>query len=272
MLKPNWTGDTAPNVSYTKVDKNTADLDNTSTDPNNPTRVQIGTTASRGGITLAASDKWTLKAAPKPGGWNVNTPTIHRYVEIWVTGDIKLDDGGTVVLEQKVDAASGKVISDVTATIYFDRNIKIGETKETKTNAGGFDNQTDDAKNLILLGVTEPDGAQKLPQDSYIDPLGNESLYTPYKATGNIVFKENDFTGAIYAPDHNIVFSNTKDGKGKRHKRKQTGNDFYGSFVARTINNKSQHNFHFDESLNDAGPVKDWGYVSWFEDVDVDHR
>jgi len=89
------------------------------------------------------------------------------------------------------------------------------------------------------------------------DPLGNESLYTPYKATGNIVFKENDFTGAIYAPDHNFVFQNTKDGKGKRHKRKQTGNDFYGSYVGRTINNKSQHNFHFDESLNDAGPLKD---------------
>jgi len=120
--------------------------------------------------------------------------------------------------------------------------------------------------------VTEPDGAQKLPKDAYTDPLGNEAVYTPYKATGNVSFNENDFTGAIYAPDHNIVFNNTKDGKGKRKKRKQTGNDFYGSFVGRTLNSKQEHNFHFDESLNDSGPVKDWGYVSWFEDVDVTNR
>lgn len=272
ITKPNWSGSTSPNVSYTKVDKNTPDLDNMSTDPINPTRVQIGTTSARGGLTLAGGDKWTLKAAAKPKGWTASTPTIHRYVAIWVTGDIKLDDGGTVVLEQKVDAATGAVISDVSATIYFDRNIKVGETKETKTNAGGFDNQSDDAKNLILLGVTEVDGAQKLPKDAYTDPLGNESLYTPYKATGNVLFKENDFTGAIYAPDHNIVFDNSKDGKGKRKKRKQTGNDFYGSFVGRTINNKKDHNFHFDESLADAGPIKDWGYISWFEDVDVNNR
>ena len=163
------------------------------------------------------------------------------------------------------------MVSDVTATIYFDKNIKVGETKETKTNAGGFDTQTDDAKNLILLGVTQPD-AGKMPKDEYVDPLGNAATYTPYKASGNIVFVENDFTGAIYAPDHNIVFSNSADGRGKRKKRKQTGADFYGSYVGRTINNKKGINVHFDESLNDIGPARDWGYVSWFEDVDVDHR
>ena len=283
VLKPNWNSGAAnaptADLTLAKVDKGTADVDlKNYTDPTHPYRIRVGTFGANGvittraGLTLAASDKWVLKSAPKPGGWNVNTPPIHSYVEIWITGDIKLDDGGTVVIQQQIDGGSQKVISDVTATIYFDRNIKIGETKETKTNAGGFDNQADDSKNLILLGVTEPDGAQKLPHDSYIDPLGNESVYTPYKATGNVVFKENDFAGAIYAPDHNFVFSNTKDGKGKRHKRKQTGNDFYGAYVGRTINNKSQHNFHFDESLNDAGPVKDWGYVSWFEDVDVNNR
>jgi hypothetical protein len=188
-----------------------------------------------------------------------------------VTGNIKLDDGGTVVIQQNVDGATGKVISDVQAKIYFDHDIKIGETKETKTNAGGFDTQSDDAKDLILLGVTQAD-ANKLPHDEYVDPLGNDAVYTPYKASGNVVFTENDFTGAIYAPDHNIVFNNSADGRGKRHKRKQTGADFYGSYVGRTINNKKGINVHFDESLNDAGLVLDWGYVSWFEDVDVDNR
>jgi hypothetical protein len=281
VINPNWnSGGTAPsaNATFSKVDKGTADVDlKNYTDPSNPYRIRVGTftgndVVTRGNITIAASDKWTLKSAPKPGGWTTSSPTIHSYVEIWVTGDIKLDDGGTIVLQQLVDGPSQKVISDVSAVIYFDRNIKIGESKETKTNAGGFDNQSDDAKNLILLGVTEPDGAQKLPADAYTDPLGNQSLYTPYKATGNVLFKENDFTGAIYAPDHNIVFDNSKDGKGKRKKRKQDGNEFYGSYVGRTLHSKKAHNYHFDESLNDYGPSRDWGYVSWFEDVDVDRR
>lgn len=270
--EPTWTSGTVSDYRFfSKVDKGTADADNLSTDPTNPTHIQIGTTSTKGNLTLAASDKWTLKSAKKPGGWTVNTPTIHSYVEIWVTGDIKLDDGGTVVIQQTVDGPSGVVISDVQAKIYFDHNIKVGETKETKSNSGGFDTQSDDAKDLMLLGVTQPD-AGKLPKDSYTDPLGNEAAYTPYKASGNVVFVENDFTGAIYAPDHNIVFNNSADGRGKRHKRKQTGADFYGSYVGRTINNKKGINVHFDESLNDAGPIKDWGYVSWFEDVDVDHR
>ena len=281
VLRPNWnSGGTAPsaNVTYAKVDKNTADIDlKNYTDPANPYRIRVGTFAnnsvlSRGDLTIAGSDKWTFKSAPKPGGWNTSTPPIHSYVEVWVTGNIKLDDGGTIVLQQQVDGGSGKVISDVSAVFYFERDLKIGETKETKSNAGGFDNQADDAKNLLMFGVTEPNGAQKLPADAYTDPLGNSSVYTPYKATGNIVFKENDFTGAVYAPDHNIVFENTKDGKGKRHKRKQDGNDYYGSFVGRTIHSHKSHNFHFDESLNDSGLALDWGFVSWFEDVDVDHR
>ena len=269
--EPTWTSSIPNYKYYSKVDKGTADLDNTSTDPLNPTHVQIGTTSTPAGITLAASDKWVLKAAAKPGGWTVNTPPIHRYVEIWVTGDIKLDDGGTVVLEQKIDGATGVVISDVSAKIYVDHNIKVGETKETKTNSGGFDVQSDVAKDLLILGVTQPD-AGKIPKDEYYDPLGNGATYTPYKASGNIVFTENDFTGAIYAPDHNIVFNNSADGRGKRHKRIQNGADFYGSYVGRTINNKKGINVHFDESLNDVGNVSDWGYVSWFEDVDVDHR
>ena len=274
---PTWTSQNSSDLrTYTQINKDTHDLDNMSTDPTNPTRVIVGTVTNgqvvtKGNLKLDGGDKWVLKAAPKPGGWTVNTPTIHRYVEIWVTGNINLDDGGTVVIEQKVDGATGAVISDVQAKIYFDHDMKIGEYKETKTNHGGFDTQSDDAKDLLLLGVTQPDNG-KLPKDSYIDPLGNETLYTPYKASGNIVFKQNDITGAIYAPDHNIIFESDDDGRGKRRKRPQKGNEFYGSYVGRTIHSHRYHYFHFDESLNDAGPVYDWGYVSWFEDVDVDNR
>ena len=62
---------------------------------------------------------------------------------------------------------------------------------------------------------------------------------------------------------------------GQRDRRplsKQTGTDFYGSYVGRTINLKKGINCRYDESLNDTGPERDWGFVSWFEDVDVDNR
>jgi hypothetical protein len=231
------------------VDKDTGDYTVQSSDPYNPDRIVL--TGSKTSIQLNNKDKWTLK--PKKVGGDY-------YVEIWAQGDVKLDDGGTLV-----------VPAGVHATVYFDHDLKVGEVTETKSNGGGIDVQSDDAKDLILLGVTQPDSG-KLPKDSYIDPLGNESAYTPYKASGNVVMKATDFTGAVYAPDHNIVMDNDKDGKGKRRKRVQYGNDYYGSYVGRTIHTKHATNIHFDESLNDWGPIKDWGYISWFEDVDVDRR
>ncbi len=250
---PGWTSSTPGyDSNVTIINNKTADY-TASSDPTHPSRLKVSS------ITLTNADIWQIKTPPPPKGSPAGT-VVDSYIEIWVTGNIKLDDGG------QIDIKPG-----VHATVYFDHDLKVGENKETKSNAGGFYTESDDAKDLLLLGVTQPD-AGKLPHDEYVDPLGNDSLYTPYKASGNIVFKENDFTGAIYAPDHNIVFDNTKDGKGKRNKRQQNGNDFYGSYVGRTIHSKQAHNFHFDESLNDSGPSRDWGYVSWFEDVDVDHR
>ena len=269
---PNWTPSQITAVSTKDssgnyvINKGTTDLSGStiSTDPNNPTRIKVSS------ITMAASDKWVIHAPPLPKGWTTSTPVTYGYIEIWVTGNVKMDDGGGVVLESKYDG-NGVQQTAVNAKVYVDHDLKIGETKETKTNSGGFDVQSDDAKDLIILGVTQPDSG-KMPKDEYLDPLGNDALYTPYKASGNIVFTENDFTGAIYAPDHNIVFNNAADGRGKRHKRHQGGADFYGSYVGRTINNKKGVNVHYDESLNDAGNQIDWGYVSWFEDVDVDNR
>jgi hypothetical protein len=253
IVDPGWTSSTPGfDGSVTVISNKTADY-TASSDPTQPSRIKVSS------VTLGNKDIWAIKTAAPAKGAPAGT-VVDSYIEIWVTGNIKLDDGG------QIDIKPG-----VHATIYFDHDVKIGEGKETKTNAGGFYTESDDAKDLILLGVTQPD-AGKMPKDDYLDPLGNDSLYTPYKASGNVVFKENDFTGAIYAPDHNIVFDNTKDGKGKRNKRKQDGNDFYGSYVGRTIHSKQQSNYHFDESLNDVGPGLDWGYISWFEDVDVDNR
>ena len=250
---PNWTSSTPGfSTAYTTINNKSSDWANLSLDKTTPSRIKVDS------ITLKNKDKWSLKQTKQKVN-GVDT-VVDTYAEIWVTGDIKLDDGGTLAIEPGVHL-----------TVYFDKNIKVGEEVETKTNKGGFDTQSDDAKDLLLLGVTQPDSA-KMPKDSYIDPLGNESLYTPYKASGNIVFHQNDVTGAIYAPDHNIVFESDDDGKGKRRKRPQKGNEFYGAYVGRTIHSKKFHYFHYDESLNDAGPTFDWAYVSWFEDVDVDNR
>ncbi|HST30187.1 MAG TPA: hypothetical protein VLK27_05050, partial [Chthoniobacterales bacterium] len=224
---------------------------NASSDPSHPSLLKATT------IALMGTDKYEIKLPPTPKG----APQVtDAYVTIWVTGNVNLDDGGTIIVD-----------SGVHATIYADKDIHIGEAKETKTNNGGFWVQSDDANDLLIFGVVNQNNLTKI-ADQYFDPSGNGEVYTTDKASGNITFNENDFTGAIYAPDHNIVFNNTPDGKGKRNKRAQAGNDVYGSFIGRTIQVKGPMNIHYDESLANAGNAVDWGYVSWFEDVDVDHR
>lgn len=222
-----------------------------SSDPNHPSLIKVSS------ISLKGKDVYAFQL-PKAG--KNQPPVTDGYVQIWSTGEIDLDDGGQLDIQPGVHAI-----------IYADKDIHIGQTKETKTNGGGIFVESDDAKDMLIFGVVDNDNTTKI-ADQYYDPSGNGEVYTSDKASGNITFAENDFTGAIYAPDHNIVFNNTKDGKGKRKNRPQTGNDVYGSFVGRTINVKAPMNFHYDESLANAGPQVDWGYISWFEDVDVDHR
>ena len=261
IKSPNWATSQITNTKVTQIN-GPGSYNVLSTDPNNPDMLKLSQ------INLASKDIFQLKPPPIPKG-SVNT-VVNSYVTLWVTGDIKLDDGGTVQVISTTPDANGNY-AQVYATIYFEGDVKIGVTKETKTNAGGFDVQSDDAKNLIMLGVTKADSAKTA--DTYYDPVaGVTYTYSNNKHSGDIHFHENDFTGAIYAPDHNIVFDNTADGKGKRHKRVQAGHEYYGSFVGRTIHAKGPTKVHFDESLNDVGPIRDWGYVSWFEDVDVDNR
>lgn len=38
--------------------------------------------------------------------------------------------------------------------------------------------------------------------------------YSAGKASGSVAFRESDFTGAIYAPTHNIIFDDVKNAKG----------------------------------------------------------
>ncbi len=227
-------------ISVGSIDNKEADRA-VSSDPANPTRIVADK------IALNADNTWLLKT----------TGTATKgYVEIWVKGDITLNDGGQVAF------APG-----VKGTIYFDRNITIDDSKKKNS---GFDVQSDLPADLLLLGVEQPNSGK-------IDDKSDTDVYTPYKASGNIKIKNADFCGAIYAPDHNIKID--LNGLAKRlhlnygwSKRLQGGVDLYGSFIGRTINAKGPVNVHYDEQLNDVGPFVDYGYVSWFETVNLDHR
>ena len=179
------------------------------------------------------------------------------YAEMWVQGNMSLKDGGIIQVEPGVHL-----------TVYFQGDLKISDTKK----GGGFDVQSDDAADLILLGVEEPDKTKKKSDQNDTD------IYTPYKATGNIVLKDADLIASLYAPDHNLVIDvkdaakRAKDNKNKNRNRLQTGVDVYGSYVARTIHTKGPANIHYDEQLANAGPVTDMAYVSWYEDLNLDHR
>ena len=108
--------------------------------------------------------------------------------------------------------------------------------------------------------------------------INDADIYTPYKATGNIVLKDADLTAALYAPDHNLVVDvkdvakRDKTNSGKSRARLQSGIDVFGSFIARTIHVKGPANFHYDEKLANVGPMQDYAFISWFEDVNLDRR
>ena len=179
------------------------------------------------------------------------------YAEMWVQNDISLKDGGTIQVEPGVHL-----------TVYFEGDIKI----EDKKTGAGFDVQSDNPADLVLLGVEQADKTKKK------DDVNASDVFTPWKATGNIVLKDADLVAALYAPDHNLVVDvkdaakRAKTNAGKGRTRLQSGVDIYGAFVARTIQAKGPANFHYDEQLANAGPLNDFGFVSWFEDVNLDRR
>lgn len=179
------------------------------------------------------------------------------YAEMWVQNDIALKDGGIIQVEPGVHL-----------TVYFEGDIQI----EDKKKGAGFDVQSDNPADLVLLGVEQADSTKKKADANAGD------VFTPWKATGNIVLKDADLVAALYAPDHNLVIDvkdaakRDKDNQGKSRGRLQTGVDVYGAFVARTIQAKGPANIHYDEQLANAGPLNDFGFVSWFEDVNLDKR
>lgn len=234
---PTWT---AVTYNYGTLDKK--DVDGTaSADRGNPSKFIADK------VDLS-KDTWVVKLPPG---------ATEAWAEMWVRGDIKMRDGGMIQVEEGVHL-----------TVYFDHNLEISDSKQ----GAGFDVQSDNPADLILLGVEQKEKAKKN-DDAY-----ENTTYTPYKATGNIKLKDADLVASLYAPDHNLVVDvkdaakRTKTNQGKGRTRLQSGVDVYGSFVARTIHAKGPANFHYDEELANVGPANDFAYISWFEDVNLDRR
>jgi hypothetical protein len=212
-----------------------------SSDPSNPTRIIANS------INLS-KDTFVVKLPPG---------ATKAYAEMWVQNDISMKDGGVIQVEPGVQL-----------TVYFEGDIKI----EDKKMGAGFDVQSDNPADLVLLGVEQADKTKKK------NDANEGDTFTPYKATGTIKLKDADLVASLYAPDHNLVIDvkdaakRDKDNKGKNRNRLQTGVDVYGSFVARNIQLKGPANIHYDEQLANAGPLNDFAFVSWFEDVNLDHR
>jgi hypothetical protein len=193
-------------------------------------------------------DTWVVKLPPGE---------TRGYAELWVKQDINLKDGGIIQIEPGVKL-----------TVYFEGDVKITDSKK----GAGFDVQSDNPADCILLGVEQADKTKKKNDQFESDNC------TPYKATGKIVLKDADLCAAVYAPDHNLVIDvkgaakRDKANHGKMRTRLQTGIDVFGSFVARTIHVKGPANIHYDEQLANACPLQDFAFVSWFEDVNLDQR
>jgi len=234
---PNWT---SYDYNLGTVDKKDPDV-TVSSNPNAPTRV--------------VADKVNLSKDTLV--FKLPSGASNGYVELWVKGDIDLKDGGIIQTEPGVQMI-----------VYFDKNLKVQDSKQ----GAGFDVQSDNPGDLLLLGVEKKDKSQKI-DDSY-----NGTQYTPYKATGNISLKDGDLIGGLYAPDHNLVIDvkdaakRTHTNQGKNRTRLRSGVDIYGAFVARTINVKGPANIHYDEAMSSVGWFNDYAYVSWMEDVNLDNR
>ncbi|MDB6152160.1 MAG: hypothetical protein JWL90_613 [Chthoniobacteraceae bacterium] len=156
-------------------------------------------------IDLGSKDRLTI-ANPTPGQAS--------YVEIWCTGDMKTNAQAVFILQP-----------GVFAKFFVEGNFSIA--------GGGVDNQSSNAANLLLYGISPTDGTSR-----------------QFKLTGSA-----DFTGVIYCPGYDFV---------------STGNgSFQGAVVCKTATIKGNAGFHYDEALKnvDSDTVGGYQMDSWVEDI-----
>jgi hypothetical protein len=135
---------------------------------------------------------------------------------------------------------TGNAVLYVTSVVAFSGNdfirieegasLKLYVSCETASIGGkGVQNETGNAVNFSYFG---------LPSNTILNYGGNGTL-----------------VGTIYAPQADFELGGGGSGV----------NDFAGASVSNSIKMNGHYNFHFDENLGRAGPVRGWVAISWDE-------
>ncbi len=159
------------------------------------------------------------------------------WIEIYLTGDMKVSKGGTLFISNGVHA-----------TVYLDG--KKAEFKDTKKDGGGVILESGFAADFQLVGVEQSDGKKETDDD-----------YSPKKRSGKITVSDSDFTGVINAPDWDVDF------KPKDWDKEDTnyGGQLFGSVLGRKVNIGNGADYHFDEALNQTGAPVSYAVAAWNE-------
>ena len=135
------------------------------------------------------------------------------YINIWVTGETKIYGSGFI-----------QQTPGVHVTIYCEDDVTIS--------GGGVVNQTNQAANLQVFGVTTASGTQDL------------------TVSGGAAF-----IGVINAPTFQMTMSG--------------GGSFTGAAIGNSVTISGSGGFHYDEQISTlvVGPPTSYQFASWVEDV-----
>ena len=142
-----------------------------------------------------------------------HAPGVESYINIWVTGNTSIS--GTGFIQQ---------MPGVHVNIYCEQDVTVS--------GGGIQNQTSQAANMQIFGVTPASGTKNL-----------------------TVSAGTDFIGVLNAP----AFVMTLSGSAA----------FIGAAIGNSITLNSTGGFHYDEHLSTlaTGDPTSYQFASWVEDV-----
>ncbi len=269
MLSPAWAS--TPNPGTLTTDATFT----ASTDPGNPTRVHLnGINLPDGNHTIHIASPPTPPAAPAPpapkGSPAGTTATTVSYLKVFIEGDMTTN--GTSAIE---------VDSGVNVIIYIAGNVNL--------NGDGLVNDSQVASHVLINGL---------------QPTANPDGSLPSRTV--TVATDQDFEGVIYAPNHDVSLNMvaavvaggpasppgpaappgaptppappTPPAGGPGHAPpapptpgQQTDhaagyNGIYGAFVGKTITVAASTHVHYDQTLQQSGPVNHYQIVNWTED------
>lgn len=219
----------------------------TSTDPRHPDRIRLN------GINLSDSNVVKLTAPEPPAGGLISP---NAFVKVYVEGDILTNGTGAVRLDPTISAI-----------FYVEGRVSL--------TGAGIENTSKKPTQLVINGVQPADGTAGGDAHSItISPYGTQTATPPKGGKGKgkksppplpptPLVQNGDFTGIIYAPQHDLYIS----GSGTANGGVVSFYDFAGAFVANRVTVSVDTAIHFDESLRTAGQLGGYKLVNWFEDT-----